>query len=154
MNKFESEKKELKINCHLSLKTQTSKIAYIIHFLLGAENLLYHWKGMFSCLHEFYSSNSSCSREFGWFDQESNLRFQNEHRILLVHYFINGSSIIDRAGRPKGAYSLTVASVVVYGLADPPNSARSTNQCSLLFYSHHYHIVVLQLVQIISHGTA
>ncbi|XP_065850158.1 equilibrative nucleotide transporter 8 [Euphorbia lathyris] len=135
MEKFEAEK--TLEHQHKSEPRDTYKIAYIIHFLLGAGNLL-PWNAFITAVDYFghlYPTNH-IERVFsvaymsssvvilvvvmslgGWsknftYGLRMNLGFSMFILSLMV------APILDWAGRPRGSYGVTVASVLVCGLAD------------------------------------
>ncbi|KAK1551172.1 hypothetical protein Q3G72_031406 [Acer saccharum] len=121
----------------------TYKIAYIIHFFLGAGNLL-PWNAFITAVDYFgylypskhvekvFSVAYMCSSQlilvlliWGGWSSKLSYRFRLNLGFSMFVLSLMVTPIIDRAwsrngsqGRTNGAYGVTVASVVICGLAD------------------------------------
>lgn len=135
-------------NDHQQQPRDTYKIAYIIHFLLGAGNLL-PWNALITAVDYFaylyptkhvekafsvaYMTSSVLMLivMLSWRDwsQRLNFRFRMNLGFSLFVFSLMVAPIIDWSchrngsgnstnGPPTGAYGVTVASVIVCGLAD------------------------------------
>ncbi|WCJ30049.1 Nucleoside transporter family protein [Euphorbia peplus] len=135
MDKFDAEK--TLEHQHKSEPKDTYKIAYIIHFLLGAGNLL-PWNAFITAVDYFshlypsthiervfsvaYMSSSVVILVLvmslgGWsknftYGMRMNLGFSMFVLSMMV------APILDWTGRPRGSYDVTVGSVVICGFAD------------------------------------
>ncbi|XP_050212935.1 equilibrative nucleotide transporter 8 [Mercurialis annua] len=115
----------------------TYKLAYIIHFLLGAGNLL-PWNAFITAVDYFghlypnkhiekvfsvaYMSSSvlvliMVMSRGGW-SKKVTYRLRMNLGFFLFVLALMVAPVIDWLGRPKGGYGVTVASVVICGLAD------------------------------------